>query len=132
MKNPFLPDENKTALQEYEYLIFEILKNGDLKLSLTPEGQEFLTEKLENGYDVSIWYDLTEDSSVNGSYAVTDATEVGGLTEAPMIINYRDIDDEAKVVINDDNIIWWFPDYMVTDELNKLLTEGYIIFTVAQ
>lgn len=113
------------------YLTFEVLKNGNLKLTLTVNGKEELTDWLKDGYNIGIWSNLLEQTSCNGSYAYTDANEVGGLTDSPMIISERDIDDEGEIVFTKNTKIWWYPNYMVIDELTELLNEEELIFTLS-
>lgn len=119
-------------LTEANNLIYEVLKNGDLKISLTPDGQELITERTENGYDTTLWSDLTEDTAVNGSYAATTSDEIGGLTTAPMIISVRDIENGGEVIIDENVRVWFYEPYMIKDEFAELLDKGFIIFTLAQ
>jgi len=118
-------------ITESNYLKIEELPDGSLKLTLTEDGREFLEESQANGWK-NVWWELLEQTSCNGSYAATDANEVGGLTDSPMILNYKDTEDDGSVLLHDDNKLWWYPEYQVIDEFKELLTEGFIIFTLAE
>jgi hypothetical protein len=117
-------------IKQTNLLIFEELENGNLKISLTEEGKKELGFFLDSGSsNDSIWYELLEESSCNGSYAMVDSYQTGDLTESPIIVSQLITEDDGEVIIDETIEKWWFPAYMVTDELTKLLNDGEIIFT---
>lgn len=54
---------------------------------------------------------------------------IGALTEAPMLSDDVEHDDEGNVHVR--GKVWYFPDYMVVDFAQKLLDEGRVTFRVA-
>lgn len=114
-------------------LNFKVLPNGNLSVSLTSEGRRELREmrgadKTEN----EIWSELIEQHSCNGSYCMLPPEATGSLTDAPMIGDNIEWDDEHTYVVNDDAKVWWFPNYMIQDPLSIMLKEKRVIFTSAE
>jgi len=114
----------------FQYLEIVELANGNLQISLTAEGKEFLTEKQEDNYFTCGWFDLMENYACNGSYSPTDSSEIGGLTEAPIILSCKDVDDNGAVIIHPDTKIWYYNEYMINDPFAVLLSGDPVIFTL--
>ena len=115
------------------YANFEILPNGDLKITLTPEGKIELEEisfNLENQYnDCDMLRDIIEHQLCNG-WTWVQPEDIGALTEAPILsdnIVYNDND-----IVEFINNVWWYPNYMIDNLIEKLYGDGYIIFTKAK
>lgn len=114
-----------------QYLNISEDKNGNLLVSATIDGIEYLTEKHDeefDSFDLS-WSDLLESFSVNGSYQFIYPEELGWLTEAP-IIGLCERDEEYKLTNDETNKFWFFGDYMVRNELLELTNGETIIFTL--
>lgn len=114
---------------ESTYINFEELPDGSLKITLTDEGREELTERKENDNYMGIWSSLLEETQCNGSYGLVTPDEVGALTDSIIIVNNVDINDEGDFVEHEDTKYWWFPNYMVIDELQELLDNNEVIFS---
>ena len=114
------------------YTDFEILPNGNLKISLTPEGRIELEEisfNLENQYnDYDMFRDLIEHQLCNG-WEWLQPEAIGALTDAPILSNDVVCDDNG--ISNYVNVVWWYPNYMVDDIIEKLYSNGYLIFDKA-
>jgi len=112
------------------YANFEILPNGNLKISLIPEGKIELTEiqeqYKEQWSDEIMFREIIEHQLCNG-WTWVQPEDIGALTEAPILSD--------DVVYNDDGIVefidnvWWYPNYMVESLTEKLQENGYLIFT---
>jgi hypothetical protein len=112
-------------------LNFEILKNGNLAITATKDGIELISESNNTHNDT--WWDLLEYTSCNGSYTLVEPHEVGALTDSPIIaenIEYDEIDGKLIKIFPDK--IWWFPEYCIIDELEKLKNGETIEFTLAE
>lgn len=107
-------------------LNFEVLPNGNLKLTATKVGKELLKES--NQDVIGKWLDLLEPTSCNGSYALVHPEKLGWLTDAPIIVNYADYDDNFEFVEHEDTVYWYFNEYMIQDEFKLLLTNKPLIF----
>lgn len=95
---------------------------------LIKELQELKTEK----DDISILLDWTESYRANGGYHPFDAGEGNpyvGLTEAPMIAESMDYDDDGNAMIEGD--FWYFNDYMIRSFIDDIIENGYVDFTKA-
>lgn len=123
-------------------LDFEQLPDGNLKVLLTPEGREELEALIEDISDdcqdkiwrqptENIWYELTESHWTNGSYEMLRPEDIGALTEAPIIGLDIARNDDNVVVLDDISRVWYYPDYMIKDELSELLDHGHLIFQKA-
>lgn len=115
-------------------ILAEILKNGNLKLSLddaendSAELQEMSSEK----DTVSILCEGMEHYSCNGSYTPFDAGQGNpfvGLTNAPCIAESLDYDDEGTATI--EGKLWYYADYQFTDPIQEILERGFVIFAHA-
>jgi hypothetical protein len=116
-----------------KYLFFDEQLNGDLRLTLTDEGEKELITLLKNSpnnYPL-IWSELLTETAKNGSFALVHPSQVGALTISIIITNELIIDDEGIVIRQPNTKYWWSPDYMVVDELNELLTNKKFIFKKA-
>ena len=117
------------------------LPNGNLEITTTPEGLEYLEDRIaatqdERGYEwqclpAAMWSDLIESWATNGSYAMVHPGDLGWLTEAPAIIYSKDIDDHGKLIVYPDSKTWYYNNYQTTDELYLLHSGQPVIFTKA-
>lgn len=106
------------------------LENGNLLMTINDEGKEEIKDLQENGLSENeILTEMLEGYLTNG---YDNLTGLIGLTDSFIIGLNWDRNDEGDYIENEEAKAWWLPDYMVTDYIEKLLTEGQIIFTLAQ
>lgn len=119
------------------YLSFEVLPNGDLKITLTPEGKEELQERVESDTEEELrfsvnsdmlWWDFIESHSTNGSYEMVRPEHIGALTDAPIIGLGMVQQEEGDPFADEETKVWWYPNYMISDPLEVLLKHGEVIF----
>lgn len=127
--NSFL-NENKyffiSYYKSFRYLDFELLENGNLKIILNDDGKE---EVEDRGIDENKFYDYFEDIQGNSEYRYfSDASYLGMMTEAPIIINGFDFNDNGDYILLKDSIIWIYNDYAIKDFTKELVEYGYVIF----
>lgn len=111
------------------YTDFEVLPNGNLKISLNKNGKDDLIElkeKHEKIGTLQIWWELNEGMFTNG-YSEIQPEQIGALTSAP-IISDGFIDEETTKEEFKQTKFWWFPNYMVIDEVAELFEKGFVIF----
>ena len=123
------------------YLEFTVLENGNLNIKATDAGIEYLKETfgddMAKTYD-HIWAELLESTSCNGSYCKVEPEEVSALTESIIIADGYEFtysEDEAdtyeKQIAKTYGKVWWFPEYCIIDEIEKLMLGETIEFTKA-
>lgn len=108
-----------------------------LKISLidTPDNRADLAEMME-AYDYdTVWWELLEPFSTNGSYNLIAPELINALTESPIISNELPLLEEEtgkEFLDSTDTLkVWWFPHYMVENELMQLLETGETYATPA-
>ncbi len=119
-------------IEHGNYADFEILPDGNLKISLTPEGKIELEEisfNLENQYnDYDMLRDLIEYQLCNRwTWIAPEST--GALTDAPILSNNVRYNNAGEIVAEPN--VWWYPNYMIDDIIEKLYSNGYLIFDKA-
>lgn len=106
------------------------LENGNLLMTINDEGKEEIKDLQEKGLSENeILAEMLEGYLTNG---YDNLTGLIGLTDSFIIGLNWDRNDEGDYIENEEAKAWWLPDYMVTDYIEKLLTEGQITFTLAQ
>jgi hypothetical protein len=116
-----------------------------LTLVLTDLGRVYLednidhrTEQDEHGWTTwaqdpaTLLRALLDDLYSAGWMLATDRELValGALTSSPVILRDPNISDEGELV--EVANVFWFPSYMVVDELAELLEHGYVVFPEAE
>lgn len=123
---------NEMYMSKYtgQYLELEQLDNGDLKITLTPEGKEEAQNIDLNIYNFN---DLFDDIRANSDlYYIDDVGEFGlGMSSAPAITDGYYYNDEGEFTDddNDDSEIFIYNDYMIKDFTKELYNNGYVIFS---
>ena len=103
-----------------------------LKISLLDK-QELQDLFLQDLNNENIWAEILEPFSTNGSYSLIAPENIGSLTESPIIASeplsyYEGADIEY---LSKNAKVWWFPNYMVENELVQLLETGETYATPA-
>lgn len=107
----------------------KILPNGDLKLTAGNAARSELKSLRERFGYWQAMADALEGYSCNGSFTHFDAGQANpfvGLTSAPCIAEVMDTDDDGRQSV--DGRLWWFPDYVIRDDLEELYRKGYVIY----
>lgn len=114
------------------YTTFEQTKDG-LLIKLNERGYDELEELKalhEEKGPIAMWWEINESMFCNG-YSNVRPEQIGALTEAPIIADGI-IDEETTQNELDNTKFWWFPDYMVRDEVLELLTKGEVFFPLIE
>lgn len=109
-----------------KYLDLEKTTTGNLKMTLTDEGKEFLENCGDEELNVDI-FDVLEHQLCNGWDRIRPE-EIRALTSCDLIIT-DDItrDDDDKIL--ELGTIYWHPNYMVEDPIEVLQKVGYLVLT---
>ena len=124
-----LPVSADTELRPYNgrYLTLTPQKHN-LKIELTEEGKE---KAQEDGLTWENFYDYIEDIIVNSEYMYFSESPVG-LTEAPVISEGYNYDDNGNLEAADDSRLYYYDYYMIKDFADELKEDGEVIFTLAE
>lgn len=114
-----------------QYIEIKELDNGSLGIYLTKDGKEYMHDRYSSQDAIATWVDLLESYSTNGSYMLIMPEHIGALTDAPIIGINVGWDDNGEFEEHENAKYWWFPDYMVINELRKLYKDGVIFFESA-
>lgn len=110
------------------YVDFKILDSGNLEMTLTDEGREFLAGRLESGDTLDL-ADVIEWQLCNGWEWVT-AAEVGALVadDYPMITDNATFDsrDGALILCPD---LYHYPMWAIRSPVQELFENGRVVFT---
>lgn len=108
-----------------------VLPNRNLKISASPADIEEAcsTRTPDSLTDLEILSCLLEPCWTNGQYYVFDASALGHMTEAPLIADSADCDDDGKWTTQ--GPVWWFPGYEVENCMDTLRDCGEVVFTFA-
>lgn len=74
------------------------------------------------------WHDVMVEDDSNGIAHLIPPNEIGGLTEAPIIGFDIERNRDGTAKIYDDSYVYWFPEYMITDEFEKLARDDFVVF----
>ena len=103
---------------------YEILPDGNLKLSITPEEQKELQEVLDEAPDDfdsdNYMYDMMEDLIGNSELNWVFPEDIGALTDAPILGTHK---DNTEVV----DQAWGWMNYCIISLQRELLEKGYAI-----
>lgn len=115
-----------------EYIQLKELPNGNLEITLTDEGKEYITDNQDSEEQnlEEMFYDLFESIMCNSSSRYT--TDIGTflyplechLTNAPAILTEVDTDDLGGIVAYD--TMWYYPNYQVVDFVRELFVRPVI------
>lgn len=111
------------------YTTFEKLENGDLKISLTQEGKDYLTEQGMSGYpkknsDILFWT-LIETQLSNG-WEFVRPDDIAALTACNILSDEVERNDHGN--ITKIGKVYAFTDYAVKLEVEELYNNGFCIF----
>lgn len=100
--------------------------NNQLIIELTEEGKEELENIIELNLSVQEALEILFESYTNNGYTWVEPEEIGALTNSPIISNdFEYIDDNSDLKFY--YSVYWFPDYMIKNEIEEL-QNGKLIF----
>jgi hypothetical protein len=109
------------------------MKDGRLKITADNEARQYIADKLHDGRGYwSIWAELIEPYSCNGSYTHFDAGQGNpfvGLTGAPCIAESMSYPDSGDLEV--DGKLWYFDRYMLECDLRQLKNTGRVYYDAA-
>lgn len=105
---------------------FEILSNGTLQISTEAEDAESISDIKERcgGDDMAFLHEMLEFTGweANSRLHLVQPETVGALTDA--VLHHED------GLVDVIGPVWWYPNYMVTNFADVLISEGKVMFPV--
>ncbi len=114
----------------HRYTEFEVV-NGNLVITLTPEGRDSITDAQADGHNTDaeqFMHDLFEWQTCNGWEWIAPE-KIGALTDAPILTDSAERDDEGQ--LTSVGRVYWFPNYQVESPVQSLYERGRVTFTGA-
>ena len=122
-------DQEETLI-EGKYLKLNRMKNGNLKIILTPDGKEMVEE---DGMNEDNFDDYFDDIRGNSEYVYFINLSVAGIgmSDAPCITDGYYYDDDGNLTDYDhieDSEIFYYPNYITKIFTDELIENGFVIF----
>lgn len=106
---------------------FDVDNSGNLVITLTNEGREWLAENEETEQnDQDLFIELIEYQLCNG-YNLVQPEDVGALTSSLLIANGT-FDDETTEEEARNTNVWYYNYYAIRSYLADLKEQGYVIW----
>lgn len=101
--------------------------NKDLSLVPTKEGMQEARELLEQGKNtVDVLRELI-DWQISNGWVMLAPEDIGAMTESPILSEEVLYNENGDIVLV--GRVYWFPSYMVRNELEELATGKTVVFT---
>lgn len=108
---------------------FDIDNSGNLIITLTEEGKQWLNDYDKVDTDEGCFIELIEDKLANG-YSLVDPEHIGALTNSLLIADGT-IDEETAAEDYVNTNVWYYNYYAVRSYLDDLKSQGYVIWNKA-
>ena len=114
-------------------MLFEENEQGNLVIKAEPEDAEMLQD-IRGRYmndDLGFLEELLELTgwSTNGRLCRVRPEDIGALTDAPIVTNEWSVEDNGEFLVT--GKVWWYPNYMVSNFADGLMTLGHTTFQLA-
>ncbi len=109
-----------------KYTEFEKQANGNLRIVLLPEARDDVQEISSKEIDADNKLSEVIEWQLTNGWSLMRPEDVGALTDAPILSEDIDTDDQGNV--GSVGTVYWYPQYDVSDPVAELLQNGYIDF----
>lgn len=108
--------------------------NGNLTFIIENDRDREILEDIKSrvgGNDVRFLDDMLDQLGFLGNAKLfgIDPVNVGALTDAPMLSDAIDLQDDGSIVVLGN--VWWYPNYQVEDFAERLIERGSVTFRTA-
>jgi hypothetical protein len=110
------------------YVNLKTLNNGDLEITPTAQAVEE-AERFLAMSPMQALEELFEDWLCNG-WEFIAPEKIGALTDSPILTDEILYNDQGNIEYI--GSIWWFPNYQVENEIETLLKESKVVFSLAK
>src|SRR6266705_2166138 len=124
------PTQERQDSMSGKYTEFEKQANGNLRIVLLPEARAEVEEIVSKELDADSRLAETIEWQLSNGWSLLPPEEVGALTEAPILSEEVDYDDQGNV--DQVGAVYWYPQYDVFDPIGQLLTNGFVEFVRAE
>jgi hypothetical protein len=108
-------------------ITFKVQDNGNLKITADQEARDELSETYQDGGYTKAMAEVIDAANRIG-YSDVRPEWIGALTDAPIIGEDVDYETDPPKV---EGRVWWFPDYQIRNEIQELIDDGEVTFTLA-
>ena len=109
-----------------KYTEFDILQNGNLRIRLLEDQRASVEEIFAQEITADNKLAQVIEWQLGNGWSFVRPEDIGALTEAPILSEEIDTDDQGPV--REVGTIYWYPQYDVSDPVAKLLEKGYVDF----
>lgn len=109
-----------------KYTEFETLPNGNLRIRLLEEERGSAEEIAAQQIAADSKLAQVIEWQLGNGWSFVRPEDIGALTEAPILTEEIDTDDQGTVLKV--GTVYWYPQYDVSDPVAKLLENGYVDF----
>src|SRR5260221_678367 len=109
-----------------KYTEFDKQANGNLRIKLLEEARADVQEMASKELDADSKLAQVIEWQLANGWSFVRPEDVGALTDAPIITEDIDTDDQGNV--RNVGTVYWYPQYDVRDPVTQLLENGYVEF----
>ncbi len=109
-----------------KYTEFEKLPNGNLRIVLLEDQRASVEEIAASEISADSKLAQVIEWQLGNGWSFVRPEDIGALTEAPILTEEIDTDDQGNVLSV--GTVYWYPQYDVSDPVAKLLENGYVDF----
>jgi hypothetical protein len=109
-----------------KYTEFERQPNGNLRIVLLEDAREDVQEIASRELDADSELAEVLEWQLSNGWSLVQPEDVGALTDAPILTEDLDTDDQGEV--RHVGTVYWFPQYDVSDPVAQLLQNGSVEF----
>lgn len=113
-----------------KYTEFEKQTNGKLRIVLLDEERASVQEIAAKEITADSKLAETIEWQLCNGWSMLRPEDIGALTEAPILSEEADFDNQG--VAHNVGTVYWYPQYDVSDPVEKLLANGYVDFERGQ
>jgi len=124
------PTQERQVSMSGKYTEFEKQANGNLRIVLLPEARAEVEEIASKELDADSRLAETIEWQLSNGWSLLPPEDIGALTEAPILSEEVDYDDQGNV--DQVGTVYWYPQYDVFDPIGQLLTNGFVEFVLGE
>jgi hypothetical protein len=118
--------QNERDTGMVKYVDFEKQANGDLRIILQPETREDVEDIAVQEWTADQKLSEVIEYQLGNGWSWVNPEAIASLTDAPILSEQVETDDDGTVTHVGE--VYWYPQYEVTDPVQQLLRDGFVVF----